>query len=358
MKRWMLTAALGLLLAATGCVQVGTDEVGVKTVYLSITGDTGVQHEAYGTGYHIYVPPFTGFSVLKKSEQKLEMTRHPEQGSRAGNDELKLKTVDGNDIWVDITLSWHVVPEQAWVVVDQVGEQVDHIEDQVVRPVARSILRYALGRLTAEQFYEAANRESMVREAEALLNENLAPLGLAVTDVMVNDYRFADRYQKAIEDRKLYDQKAREYESLAKAAEQDAKRKVFDARAEANRLIEAARGELAQARLKGDALLYAAEQEAKAILANKQARAAALEQLNRALAGPGGRNLVAKRLAEALQGKDVTIVPMTDGGTVSLVDINRFLEALTATKAVEKMKPAAPTPKPAPPSKPETKPAG
>ena len=64
-------SAITLLTLGIGCVQVGTDEVGVKTVYLSATGDTGVKEASYGTGYHMYVPPLVGFTVLKKTEQKL-----------------------------------------------------------------------------------------------------------------------------------------------------------------------------------------------------------------------------------------------------------------------------------------------
>lgn len=350
MKAMTRILCLALLVLTVGCAQVGTDEVGVKTVYLSITGDTGVQDKSYGTGYHIYVPPFTGFTILKKSEQKLEMTRREEKGNRPGRDELKLKATDGNDIWVDITLSWRVNPENAWMVVKQVGETTEEIEEQVVRPVSRGVLRHTLGTLSAEEFYDADLRQQQVRASMQLLNESLAPMGLSVTDVMVNDYRFADRYQKAIEDRKLYDQKKREYQSLAKAAAEDVERKKFDARAKSNRIIEAARGELEQAKLKGDAILYAAEQQAEAIREQKAAEAAALQILAEALAQPGGRNLVAQRLARALKGKGITAVPVTDGGTVSLVDVNRFMESLVAATAVRKVSDdkAAPAEAPAP----------
>ncbi len=343
MKQLTRFLALVLLTVAIGCAQVSTDEVGVKTVYLSVTGDTGVQEASYGTGYHVYIPPFTGFTILKKSEQKLEMTRRDDKGSRPGRDELKLKTTDGNDIWVDITLSWRVNPDTPWLVVKHVGETIGEIEDQVVRPVSRGVLRYTLGKLSAEEFYDADLRQQQVEASIQQLNASLKPMGLSVTDVMVNDYRFEDRYQKAIEDRKLYDQKTREYQSLAKAAAEDVERKKFDARAQANRIIEAARGEFEQAKLKGDAVLYAARQEADAIRAQKAAEAAAVKILANALAQPGGRNLVAQRLARALQGKGITAVPVTDGGTVSLVDVNRFLESLVAAKAVQKISPEKPT---------------
>ncbi len=326
---------LGLVFSI-GCARVDTNEVGVKTTYFSVTGHTGVNERVYGTGYHFYLPPFSGFSILTKTEQKLEMTEKRGEGSRPHGDDLKLKTSDGNNLWVDITVSWRVAPDRAWLTVQNVGEKIPEIEETAVRPITRGILRYALGKLSSEEFYDAGQREKAVQEGKKLLNQALSPLGIEVTDVLVNDYRFAADYRKAIEDRKLYDQKAREYASLALAAQEDVKRKVFDASAGANRVIEGAKGEMDQAKLEGDALLYAAKKQAEAIYAEKKATAAALTALNRALAGAGGPNVVAKRLAEALKGKKISIVPMSDGGSLSMIDVNRFLENLAAAKVIRK----------------------
>ncbi|NOY23771.1 MAG: hypothetical protein GXO70_09730 [Acidobacteria bacterium] len=337
MKR-MAVLSLGflMLLFAMGCAKVDTNEVGVKTTYFSFTGNTGVNEKAYGTGYHFYIPPFTDFSILNKTEQKLEMTKKPGEGSRPHADDLKLKTSDGNNLWVDITVSWRVTPQNAWLTVQNVGETVPEIEETAVRPIARGILRYALGKLSSEEFYDAGKRENQVLKGKELLNQAFAPLGIEITGVLVNDYRFASDYQKAIEDRKLYDQKAREYMSLTAAAGEDVKRKVFDASAEANRIIEDARGEMAQAKLKGDALLYTGQKQAEAILEQKKATAVALTYLNQALAGNGGPNVVAKRLADALKGKKISIVPMSDNGTLSMIDINRFLENMAAATVIKK----------------------
>jgi len=45
---------------------------------------------------------------------------------------------------------------------------------------------------------------------------------------------------------------------------------------------------------------------------------------------------VAKRLADALKGKKISIVPMSDNGTLSMIDINRFLENMAAAKVIKK----------------------
>ncbi len=333
----ILIILLGLGLYFYSCsIHIDTDEVGVKIVYLNPFGKTGVIPKTYNTGYHFFFPPFTGFVKVKKVEQKLEMLAHKKEGEKWVGNDLKLKTSGGNDVWVDLIVTWRIIPEKAYLAVQKVGEKTDKIQTNIIKPITRAALRFYLGKLTSEEFYEAAKRENAVKLTKEFLNKKLEKLGLEITDLLLKDYRFNDRYQKAIEQRKIYEQKALEYAALTKAAAEDAKRKQFEAKAEANKIIEKAKGEYEQAKLKGDAILYAAKKNAEALFALKKAEADALIELNKALSGSGGENLVAKRLVESLKGKQIVIVPVNDSGTVSFVDINSLLNGITASKIAEK----------------------
>ncbi len=321
----------------TCSIHVDTDEVGVKIVYLNPFGKTGVVEKAYGTGYHFFFPPFTGFTKVKKLEQRLDMeARKKEKDKWVGND-LKLKTSGGNDVWVDLIVTWKIIPEKAYLCVKEVGEDTSKIQTNIIKPVTRAALRFYLGKLTSEEFYEAKKREDAVKKTKEFLNKELEKVGLKITDILLKDYRFNERYQNAIEQRKVYEQKTLEYIALTKAAMEDAKRKQFEAKAEANKVIEKAKGELEQAKLKGDAILYAAKKNAEALYELKKAEASALMELNKALSGNGGENLVAKRLVESLKGKEITIIPVSDNGTVSFVDINSLLSNLAASKVIKKI---------------------
>ena len=321
----------------TCSIHVDTGEVGVKIVYFNPFGKTGVVEKAYGTGYHFFFPPFTGFTKVKKIEQRLDMEAHKkEKDIWIGND-LKLKTSGGNDVWVDLIITWKIIPEMAYLCVKEVGEDTSKIETNIIKPITRAGLRFYLGKLTSEEFYEAKKREDAVKKTKEYLNKKLERLGLRITDILLKDYRFNERYQNAIEQRKVYEQKTLEYIALTKAALEDAKRKQFEARAEANWVIEKAKGELEQAKLKGDAILYAAKKNAQALFELKKAEASALMELNRALSGSGGQNLVAKRLVESLKGKEITIIPVSDNGTVSFVDVNSLISALTSSKVIKKV---------------------
>ncbi len=337
MKKLAFLAITVLIITGSACVNIGSDEVGVKTTYLTLIGEKGVNKKVYTTGYHVYVPPFNKFTILKKTEHKLEMTRKLGEGSKQGRDDIKLKTNDGNDIWVDATISWEVDEQTAYKAVEQLGDSTKEIEELFVRPVTRAALRFFLGKLSSEEFYMAKKREQAAIEAKKEMNKFFKKAGINITGVLINDYYFSDTYQKAIEERKLFDQKAEEFQSLTKASREDAKRKVFDAKATSNSLIEKAKGELQEAKLKGDAIVFAAKKKAEAILARKTAEAEALKQLNIALSGPGGKNMIARRLAKNLQNKKIVIVPMSDSGNVSIVDVNSFLDNLAAKKVSDKI---------------------
>ncbi len=335
---WLIIVLAFLGLYFYGCsVYVGTDEVGVKIVYLNPFGQTGVVAKEYGTGYHFFFPPFTGFTRVKKVEQRLDMEAHKKNKDEWIGNDLKLKTAGGNDVWVDLIVTWKIIPGKAYLCVKEVGENTSKIQTNIIKPVTRAALRFYLGKLTSEEFYEAKKREKAVEETKKYLNKKLAKLGLKVTDILLKDYRFNERYQNAIEQRKVYEQKTLEYIALTKAAAEDAKRKQFEAKAEANKVVEKAKGELEQAKLKGDAILYAANKNAEALFQLKKAEASALTELNKALSGNGGANLVAARLVESLKGKKITIIPVSDNGTVSFVDINSLLSNLAASKIIKKV---------------------
>lgn len=338
MKKIITLLGLLLILTGTACVNIGSDEVGVKTTYLTLIGEKGINQKVYKTGYQIYIPPFNKFTILKKTEHKLEMTRKLGEGSKSSRDDIKLKTNDGNDIWVDVTVSWEIDENIAFKAVEQLGDNTTEIENLFVRPITRSSIRFFLGKLSSENFYIAKEREMAAIEAKGEINKIFEKSGVHITGVLINDYYFSDTYQKAIEERKLFDQKAEEFASLTKASQEDAKRKVFDAMSTSNSIIEKAKGELAEAKLKGDAIVYAALQKSKAILANKTAEAEALQQLNNALSGPGGKNMVARKLAQNLQNKKIIIVPVSDSGNVSIVDVNSFLDNLAAKKVSDTIK--------------------
>lgn len=68
---------------------------------------------------------------------------------------------------------------------------------------------------------------------------------------------------------------------------------------------------------------------AKAIQAEGIAEANGIQEMNSALAGSGGEAIVKLRIAEAIQGKRIMLLPVSEGGmNLKTTDINRLIETL------------------------------
>ena len=65
-----------------------------------------------------------------------------------------------------------------------------------------------------EEFYVADRREGQAQKAKEILQKMLKPMGIIVEKVLTKDYRFNPKYQQAIEDKKVADQKVEKYTFL------------------------------------------------------------------------------------------------------------------------------------------------
>ena len=74
------------------------------------------------------------------------------------------------------------------------------------------------------------------------------------------------------------------------------------------------------------------QNEAEAILIEARANAQAIEKRNEALAGAGGRTMVKLKIAEAMAGKRIVMLP-SKGANIQTLDINQLVGNITAGKA-------------------------
>jgi len=319
----ILLVVCGLLvMAATGCVNVKGNEVGVKTVNIALWGERGIQPRPYTAGTHFYNPLLSDFTVLDKSEKKLEMFG---TGAR-DRGEIRLKTSDGNDVWIDATVNWQIDQSRAPTVIDNVGRSDAEVLDTIVVPESRSVIRNILGELTTEKFYNSSERDAKADRAEQILRDRLDPHGILIRSVLVRDYRFSPEYEAAIEKKKVAEEQAKQNRSLTEAAKEDAKRKLRAAEGEAFKTIATANGAKEKVILEANAQLYAKQKQAEAILAQKKAEAEGIRELASALEGSGGRNLIALETARAIEGKRIVMLPIGDGGTINFADVDKLLD--------------------------------
>jgi regulator of protease activity HflC (stomatin/prohibitin superfamily) len=366
-----------LVFASAGCVQVASDEIGVRVNNLY----GGVEEKAKITGTYLYIPGIHSFYWFPKTQQKLEMieeSREPietEQGSDAatemkdaaqrpwggyelelqqveaqakmleqvrvaphrrveGKQNIRLKTADGNDVWVDVTVSYQVMEDRAPVLVQKIGPRMDSVVD-IVGPEVRGFVRQVLGELKTGEFYQALEREAKIKKALDALNLRLNPFGINVVSLNVPEFRFSREYENILREKALAEQKRQEYERLQDAAEQEKLAKKNKARGEADAMIALAEGRMLRAQQEAEAAYNARASRAEAVGEKLNNEAEGLAAITSALSVPGGEMQVRRELARAIQGKKIMVLPGGAGGTINIMDLNELLQSYGSIKAIE-----------------------
>lgn len=342
MNRLYIAAIISIsILVMTGCVPhtTGETEVGVRTAKFGIFDKKGVEDRVYAPGSTYFFLPFINdWHTFDTKLQNLEMTLHTGRGDRRSRDDLLFKTIDGNDIGLDVIIAYRIDPKQAPTIVQYVAEDNRTLKEKVIRTIARSKPRDIFGELKTEEFYVADKRDIQAQKAKEILQTMLGPMGIIVERVLTKDYRFNPEYQKAIEDKKVADQRVEKNKSAQRAAEEEYKRKLEEAKGEVNKMVADVDGEYKRAKIEADA--YYAKQKllAEAIKAEGIAEAKGIRKMNRALTGSGGETLVKLRIAEALQGKRIVLLPVSEGGmNLKTTDINQLIDVM-GVKALSSQK--------------------
>jgi regulator of protease activity HflC (stomatin/prohibitin superfamily) len=331
---------LNIAMMLGGCVShsTGETEIGVLVCKISLgCSNKGVQEQLYPPGSTNFFAPFIrDWYTFDTKVQNLEMIADTRHGDRGERDDLQFKTTDGNDISMDVTVAWTIDPKHAPDLLQNVGESTAEVKEKLVRPMARTLVRDVLNELDSEAVYNSDKRFEKAERARQVLTDTLAPFGVIVSQVILHEHRFNPEYEKVIHDRKLAEQRAQQLTSETEAAVQEALRNLETARGKVASDIAEAQGGLEQAKLTADAEYFQQQQNADAILAERTAKAKAIAKRNEALRGSGGRAMVKLRVAEALDGKSIVLIPGGGNGVgLHKLDINRLVESAITQEAAK-----------------------
>src|SRR4030042_299277 len=172
MKRLLLSALLLACMVFAGCVPrtTGGTEVGVRTIKLGVFAKKGVEDKVYAPGStYLFLPFVNDWHTFDTKLQNLEMTMNPATGDRKARDDLLFKTMDGNDIGLDVIIAYRIDPAKAPYILQYVARNDQTLREKIVRTVARSKPRDIFGELKTEEFYVAGKREAKADIAKEAL---------------------------------------------------------------------------------------------------------------------------------------------------------------------------------------------
>jgi len=322
---WVLGASLlVLLLGYSSCTTyVKPGEAGVKQINFGI--GKGIEPYVYGTGLH-YVGVGETMHRFPVRLQVLELSNSRSEEDLEGHriaPGVNIQTSEGYAVQLDLTVLYRIADPLK--VMQTIGPG-RLFEDSAVIPRAQQDLRRALGELDAEDFYRGDKRVQKARAAQQALEAELKDKGIEVVQVLIRRYTYDQRYQQAIEQRKIQDQTVYKNEAEAKSASAAAAKNKIVAEGAAAVQVELARGEAEVKKLEADADLYRRKKAADGDLLVKLAEAQGTELENQALRGAGSENMVGLRMADALRGTRVIVLPNDGEGGMNPLDLKTLLK--------------------------------
>ena len=211
-------ALLVLSIIASFFVIIGAGERGVLMQFGK------VQPQVLDEGIHVIIP-------LMHTVQKLSV--------RVQNQEISAEASsrDLQDVFADVALNWHIVPEDANLIFQQIGDQ-QAIITRIINPAVEEVLKAVMAEYTAEEII--TRRGEVKGKVDRALTERLVTYHISVDDISLVHVHFSQRFSEAVEAKQIAEQEAKRAEFVAQKAIKEAEARVNLARgeAEAQRLVQ------------------------------------------------------------------------------------------------------------------------
>src|SRR3990167_2222992 len=237
---------------------------------------------------------------------------------------LELKTNDGQNISVDLTIIYALKQLEVPLLHQQIGK---NYEDQILLPQIRSESRLVIGAFSAEEIYQGKVRDTIQLTIKDRLADTLSQYpGIFIQDALIRHFQFSPEFEKAIEEKKLASQQVEINKQQALAQEEMAKKQEAEARGLKLQAVQKAQGEAEAVKINADAQRYQLEQEATGKLAIYKAEAEGKRLSAEALGG--GQNVVALKFAEMIPPHlQVWGIPVGNNNT-SVMDVSGIFKGM------------------------------
>jgi regulator of protease activity HflC (stomatin/prohibitin superfamily) len=311
--------------AYNGCtVYVQPNQYGIKQVIYG--SGKGIKPEIYKAGLHWVMTGTERMHVFPTDLQALNLSGSSKEADTMGSRQmppLNIQTSEGYNVRVELTVLYRI--EDPYKVITALGPGRLY-EDSLVIPRSEQILRMRLGELEAEQFYKVKIRAEKVATALADLNVAMEPAGVKALDIFVRAYSYDEKYQTAIEQRKIQDQNVFKNKAEAEMATANAAKDKIVAEGDAQVKIELSRGDAEKRKIEAEADLYQRKQRSAGQLEVKLAEAEGVRLENDALRGVGSDNMVGLKMAEVMRGTKVIVVSTDGESGVNPLDLKAVLK--------------------------------
>jgi len=256
----ILVFAVVISVISAGIVFIEPNQRGVVTSPYSFRAPKGYLDEALIPGLR-WIVPGEEVHIYTISRQTYTMSAASGEGQLAGDDSIRARTKDGQEVFIDASVIFQADPTK--VISLHINWQ-DRYQNELVRSTSRGIIRDVASQYGIEEIV-SSQRASLENAITETLNEKFAENDLVLVDFILRDIHFSEEYAVAVEQKQIAEQQAQQAKFVVESKKQEAEQ----ARQVAQGLA--------------DAAVIAAQGEADARLIQAEAEATALERINTAI---------------------------------------------------------------------------
>jgi regulator of protease activity HflC (stomatin/prohibitin superfamily) len=176
-----------------------------------------VQEQVLGEGLHVIFPTVYSVKTLSVRVQKQESS-------------AEASSKDLQDVFTDVALNWHIIPDEANAIFQQIGDEKEVVA-RIIDPAVEEVLKAVMAKYTAEEII--TKRGEVKAAVDEFLTLRLLTYHIAVDDISLVHVHFSQRFSDAVEAKQIAEQEAKRGEFLALKAVKEAEAKVNLAKGEA-----------------------------------------------------------------------------------------------------------------------------
>lgn len=225
-----------ILIILDGLVSVPAGHVGVV-----FDQGRGVLENELDEGLHIKIPFWQKVSIMDGRTQEYTMSIVPGEGVKESDDSIESRSKDGQVVWVDATILFHIDKTKANLIKQNIGSETEYYA-KVIRPKAREVLREVIAKYNALDLVSEV-RETIVEEMQKNLTEGYSKHNIILEEIVLRNVTYSADFANAIEEKEVARQKIKTAEYQKEQATQLKEKKIIEAEAEAEGI-----------KLKGEAL--------------------------------------------------------------------------------------------------------
>lgn len=212
----VVIAVLGLLFGSI--VQIEPGEVGVQKLFGKVSNNT------LTSGLNLKNPLAEVVAFDIKTEN-YTMSGVTDEGSKQGDDAIRVLSADGLEVVIDLTVLYRVIPTEAPRILQQIGTDYRNV---IVRPICRTKIRDNAVYYEAVALY-STKRDEFQDRIYKTIEKDFKTRGLQLEQLLVRNITLPQSVKATIESKINAEQDAQKMTFVLQKEKQEAERKRVEA---------------------------------------------------------------------------------------------------------------------------------